>query len=215
MTEITPLYLDLVNYSTALEEQIKYTYQARTKCRAFILGLEHSPVVTLGKRGNITQDLNICREELKVNGVDFFHTDRGGQATLHSPGQLVIYPITPIEQWGISVKDFVCVLQKCIVLSLKEIGIDSHMGNEEPGIFTKEGKIAFCGIRVEQGVSRHGVAVNISNDLTMFNFIRSCGVNNQKIVSIKDYGIKISLSEFYQIWIRHFNKQLLECRKNS
>lgn len=204
-------YLGLLGYSQGLEEQIKYSYLAQKNNSAYILGLQHKTVITLGKRGDVLTDLYQSREELATQCIEVFHTDRGGQATLHSPGQLVIYPIVPIEAWGISVKDFVCVLQKTTVKTLKDLGVDAFLGQGEPGVYTREGKIAFCGIRVEQGVTRHGISINIENDLSLFNKIRSCGVDSQPLVSLKMLMAKQTSSFLplvFEKWVENFSLEI-------
>lgn len=143
-----------------------------------ILGLEHSSIITLGLRGNIDQDIK------KSSPLPIVSTDRGGQATLHSPGQLVIYPILPFQREGIGPREYVALLLQRTAETLQKMGVAAFPREDQAGVYTKNGKIAFCGLRLDQGISRHGLSINVHNELDLFEFIRPCGNSQEKIVSI-------------------------------
>lgn len=195
-------WLGLTSYGVGLEMQDQAARWAREHSELTLLGLEHEAVITLGKRGDESTDLS-AGSELPV-----FRADRGGQATLHSPGQLVIYPILPIKKMGVSVSEYVNHLHEATTELLSNYGIESERG-EESGLFTKRGKIAFFGVRVEQGVTRHGLSLNVRNDLDLFSGIRSCGVTGAKLDSMKNYDKAFPLDILFNDWCEIFERRVL------
>jgi lipoyl(octanoyl) transferase len=190
-------WLGTIEYGAALERQ----HQAWNSGHAKVFGLEHPSVITLGKRGNPDADLR------STNEIEVFTTDRGGQATLHSPGQLVIYPILPIREWELGVREFVELLQTTTRQTLKSYGVEAFEKCALPGLFTAHGKIAFTGIRIEKGISRHGISINISNDLGLFSNIRSCGMNDARLDKLNNY-CDVSLEQFFRSWSERFQNNL-------
>jgi lipoate-protein ligase B len=145
-----------------------------------LLVLEHPPVYTKGKRtqpGDLPMDENWYRER----GIDVCETDRGGRVTYHGPGQLVAYPVMQVER----VSDFVHAMERAIVSALSDEGIAADV-REHPhtGIWIGDAKIASIGVRVSGGVSTHGLAVNVDNDLTPFEWIVPCGIDHVRMTSI-------------------------------
>lgn len=168
-----------------------------------ILAGEHPTVITLGRRATAVQILTAKLPVVK--------SSRGGLATLHSPGQLVIYPILNLRKRAWGVRDYVCALLQSTQLTLKKIGIVSSIDtNSNPGIFTDHGKIAFCGLQIKQGISQYGIAVNISNDLELFKNLVPCGHHSQELDRVQNYqGLqdsKITTTElFFEQWLVNFN----------
>lgn len=163
-----------------------------------IIGCEHPAVITLGKRSHPELDL-------KPTNLESILIDRGGQATLHSPGQLVIYPIVHLRQHQIAVRDFVHELLLATQKNLADYGVTSFERPESPGLYTESGKIVFCGLRIERGVSRHGLSINLNNDLVLFDHIRSCGVESAPLDSVQKNLIRnVSTSDFFASWLEHF-----------
>lgn len=200
-------WLGLVEYSHGLllqQEIVDHKYN-----HPYVLGLEHPAVITMGKRAREEHDLNTSKEELKAKSIDLVYVDRGGEATLHSPGQLVIYPMTPIQQLNISVKNFVELLMCTTESFLNLFGVET-LRKAEPGLFTKKGKICFLGLRIKAGVSMHGLSINLSNDLELFKNIRSCGVENENFDSLSNYSPKMTTEEAFLAWLKIFQKQVLD-----
>ena len=114
-------------------------------------------------------------------GMDVCDTDRGGRVTYHGPGQLVAYPVMEVDR----VADFVHAMEGAIVAALRDEGIESEP-REHPhtGIWVGDAKIASIGVRVSGGVSTHGLAVNVDNDLTPFEWIVPCGIDHVRMTSI-------------------------------
>lgn len=177
-----------------------------------VLGFEYYPVITLGKRAEAQDELLWKSEELQAQGFEVVETDRGGQATLHSPGQLVIYPLVPIRKLQISVRDFVALLEEATIQWLSKYQIQAYR-KEDAGVFTDKGKIAFIGIRVENGITRHGISINVSNDLNLFGGIRACGKANRHLDSVFENGIEIELRAAFEAWILYFTNELLKKAK--
>lgn len=175
-----------------------------------ILGFEYYPVITLGKRAEADGELLWKLQDLSEQGIEVVETDRGGQATLHSPGQLVIYPLVPIRKLQISVRDFVEALEEATIQWLCRFQIQSFR-KEDAGVFTEKGKIAFIGIRVENGITRHGISINISNDLNLFNGIKACGQAHRHLDSIFEQGVvDLDLREAFNQWTLYFSNELLK-----
>ncbi len=167
-----------------------------------IFGLEHPTVITLGKRGSLSLDVNVSEEEIQVVEID-----RGGQATLHSPGQLVIYPILNLRRLNLGVREYVETLEKVTIHSLKQLGIAAERGHQ-PGVFTPNGKIAFVGVRIRRGISSHGISINFSNDLNLFQNIRSCGVQNASFDRVYNYHTDFKIHDFFENWQNLFRQAI-------
>jgi len=168
-------WLGLLDYEAALVHQSEAADRVRRGGEAEILAMEHPTVITLGKRGQPLTDILASMEALRGENIKIVATDRGGQATLHNPGQLVLYPILPLRRWGLGVRDYVECLERATAHFLAEFGMDLTRGYE-PGLFVGGCKIASFGIRVDRGVTLHGVAINVSNKVDAFSLIRQCGM---------------------------------------
>ncbi len=156
-----------------------------------VLGFETGPVITLGRlaRGLVLE----CRR------APVIQTDRGGQVTLHSPGQLVIYPIWNLKKRSLGVRDFVEHLLQRTQLTFAKSGLKTDLG-EDPGLYVDRKKIAFIGVRVDRGVSRHGISINLSNDLGFFDEIVPCGRPGARITSAAMEGVHIGPQKFFEMW---------------
>ena len=189
-------YLNLVPYTTALREQTEAVRLVRAgEKAAILLGFESESVITLGRRANAQVDLIGTLRQ----GVQVVEVDRGGQATLHNPGQLVIFPIAQIR--AIGARRWVEGLSEVTRLCLQEYKIESHWHSDRPGLYTAHGKIMACGVRLNGGISTHGVAINVCNDLTDFAMIRACGHNNQ---TMDRMGSNLDLAEIFTRWCQGF-----------
>lgn len=170
-----------------------------------ILGLEHPAVVTLGRRGDPKQDLT---SRFSPQDFELFQVERGGQATLHSPGQLVIYPLLSLRKYGLGVRQYVTHLERATMETLLDYGIQSHKRCDEPGLYTESGKLAFFGVRIQEGRTQHGLAINVSNDLSLFSAINSCGRRRECFDSMEKYGVTDSPERIFSVWCKNFNEGL-------
>jgi lipoate-protein ligase B len=145
-----------------------------------LLVLEHPPVYTKGKR-TTPADLPMDEAWYRARGIDVCETDRGGRVTYHGPGQLVAYPIMAVER----VADFVHTMEDAIVAALADEGIEAYVRDAPfTGVWAGDAKIASIGVRVRGGVSTHGLAVNVDNDLQPFEWIVPCGIDHVRMTSV-------------------------------
>jgi lipoyl(octanoyl) transferase len=163
----------------ALQEALRAQRQAG-ELPDLLLVLEHPPVYTKGRRTE-PGDLPMGEDWYRDQGIEVCDTDRGGRVTYHGPGQLVAYPIMAVER----VADFVHAMEGAIVAALGDEGISSEV-RETPftGVWTGDAKIASIGVRVSGGVTTHGLAVNVDNDLQPFEWIVPCGIDHVRMTSV-------------------------------
>ena len=208
------LWKGLLPYQQSLSLQKELKEQVAKTSEAFFMGFECPACITLGLRGQTEQDLKGPKEKYK--NIEIAMVNRGGQATLHSLGQLVIYPVMDLLQWKIRLRDFLSLLEKITQNTLKKYGIYTKKQEKFAGLFTEKGKIVFFGVHVSQGVSQHGLSINVKNDLSLFQLIRSCGVSDRPHDSFHDQNIKVELKEVFQLWceeaktlfLKHYQKDL-------
>ena len=158
-----------------------------------LLVLEHPAVYTKGRRTE-PADLPMGEHWYRDRGIEVCDTDRGGRVTYHGPGQLVAYPIMAVER----VADFVHTMEGAIVAALADEGIAAEVrGNPFTGVWAGDTKIASIGVRVSGGVTTHGLAVNVDNDLKPFEWIVPCGIDHVRMTSVaRETGHKRSLPCF-------------------
>ena len=158
-----------------------------------LLVLEHPPVYTKGKR---TEPATCpwASDWYRAQGIDVCETDRGGRVTYHGPGQLVAYPIMAVDR----VADFVHTMERAIVDALADEGIEAEVRDTPfTGVWAGDAKIASIGVRVSGGVTTHGLAVNVDNDLQPFEWIVPCGIDHVRMTSVsRETGRAASLPCF-------------------
>lgn len=145
--------------------------------------LEHPPVITMGRRRS-EEDLIVTLEELTMQGIEFVQTDRGGRLTYHGPGQLVGYFIFSLGKR--SVTEFVRSVEEVLIRVLKTFGLEGSREPGKPGVWVNKRKIASLGLHFNQGVSRHGFALNVACELAPFQLIIPCGIQNSAVTSMKE-----------------------------
>ncbi len=205
MNSFEASYLGLVDYSKAVLLQDDLFNIVKNKGLPAIVGLEHPAVLTLGHRLEVDSDL-MAIDIPKVK------SSRGGLMTIHSEGQLVIYPILDLRERGWGVKSYVCKLLRTTQKLLAELGVESFVDGQAIGLYTASGKIAFCGIQVKNGISLHGLSLNVRNDLSLFQSIHSCGVRNADLDRLQNYDVNLTLEELFQRWIKHFQTEFQDCQ---
>jgi lipoyl(octanoyl) transferase len=174
----------LMVYYEALSLQ-NYLLEQRQKGQIgnTILILEHPPVITLGARN----DLNKLLVEKNIpaqRGFEIARVRRGGGCTAHNPGQVVLYPIIKLPPLGLGVSDYIRTLESIGLELLEQFGVLAERRRGFPGLWTKGGKIASIGVRIRRGVTSHGMAININNDLSIFETIVPCGLEGVEITSV-------------------------------
>jgi lipoyl(octanoyl) transferase len=182
-------HLGTVEYAEALalQERIRAARQ-QDEVPDVLLTLEHWPVYTRGRRSG-AGELPMGEDWYRMQGIDIVETDRGGKVTYHGPGQLVGYPIVRIDD----VVAYVRTLERALVAALGEEGLSARARPEDgpdfTGVWAGERKIASIGVHVQHGVTTHGFAVNVENDLQPFGWIVPCGLEGVQMTSvIKETG---------------------------
>lgn len=176
-----------------------------------LLFVEHPPVYTLGKSGNAGNVL-LSEENLKARGIEYFHTNRGGDITFHGPQQIVGYPILDLEKFYTDIGKYLRNVEEMIILTLAEYGIKGDRSPGETGVWIdpeikgKERKICAIGVRSSRWVTMHGFALNVNTDLSYFNFIIPCGIQNKQVTSIeKELGERVDFEDAKQRVKRNFS----------
>jgi lipoate-protein ligase B len=149
-----------------------------------VLIVEHPPVITLGARKSANK-LLVSPDELAQRGIDLVEIRRGGGATAHNPGQLVFYPILHLQERRLDINQYVRTLEAIGIDLLAGLGVDSGRRKGFPGLWVGERKIASIGVRVSRAVTCHGMAINIQNDLSIFNLMIPCGLDGVQMTSVQ------------------------------
>ena len=191
------IWLESVPYAEALARQ-RELHERRVSGDVpdTVLLLEHPHVITLGRRALETHLLS-DGETLAAAGVNVVDTDRGGEATYHGPGQLVVYPIIDLRALGLGPVSYVAALEHAIIDTLAVYLVDAHRVSGRTGIWVGgDGadpgggnnpagrKIAAIGVRISRGVAMHGLALNVSTELSMYDHIVPCGMPGLEMTSI-------------------------------
>jgi lipoyl(octanoyl) transferase len=166
-----------------------------------LLFVEHPPVYTLGKSGSMDNVL-INDEDRAAKGIEFFRTNRGGDITFHGPQQIVGYPILDLEKFYTDIGKYLRSLEEVIIVTLKEYGVEAGRSAGETGVWIDAGvkgqerKICALGVRCSRWITMHGFAFNVNTDLTYFDYIIPCGIENKQVTSLeKELGRKIDYRE--------------------
>jgi lipoyl(octanoyl) transferase len=171
-------YLDAV----ALQEHIRAQRQTDELPDTLLL-LEHPPVYTRGRRAS-ADELTLGEDFYRARGIDVVDTDRGGRITYHGPGQLVGYPIMRIADIGLHLR----TMEAAIVAALVAEGIEARSrraeGPDYTGVWVEGRKIASIGVHVSCGITTHGFAVNVDNDLEPFSWVVACGLPGVGMTSL-------------------------------
>jgi len=187
--ELWVCHLGTVDYreALALQERVRAARQA-DELPDVMLTLEHWPVYTRGRR-SAPGELPMGEEWYRMQGIDIVEVDRGGKITYHGPGQLVGYPIVRVDD----VVEYVRTLERAVVAALREEGVAARAraddGPDYTGVWVADRKIASIGVHVARGVTTHGFAVNVENDLQPFSWVVACGLDGVQMTSlIKETG---------------------------
>jgi len=194
--------------NTELEETTNHKPQTTN----YLLFVEHPAVYTLGKSGH-EENILISEEEMNTRAIEFYKTNRGGDITFHGPEQIVGYPILDLENFYTDIGRYMRELEEVIILTLAEYGVMSSRSVGETGVWIdagtphKERKICAMGVRCSRWVTMHGFALNVNTDLSYFDFIIPCGIQNKKVTSLeKELGRKVSVEEVKEKIKNNFEK---------
>ena len=206
-------HLGVADYESTYQAMRDFTQQRDGNTPDEIWILEHLPVFTLGLAGDAS-NLHSPSDQIPLVQVD-----RGGEITYHGPGQIVVYLLLDLKRLGIFVKELVSRIEQALIDTLADYGIQAERHAGAPGIYlTQESaiplayqgaKIAALGLKVSKGCSYHGLALNVSTDLSAFSRIHPCGYEGLKTVDMQTLGIKDNIAIISQTLLGHLQKQLL------
>jgi lipoyl(octanoyl) transferase len=169
--------------AVAIQTDIQAQLQAEEIPDTLLL-LEHPRVYTRGRR-SLDGELSLGEDFYRAQRIEIVPTDRGGRVTYHGPGQLVGYPVMRVSDIGAHLR----TMESAIVAALAEYGIEARSrcaeGIDYTGVWVEDRKIASIGVHVSRGVSTHGFAVNVVNDLEPFSWIVACGLPDVTMTSVK------------------------------
>jgi lipoic acid synthetase len=204
----------LEGFRETLELQHKLVEQRRqNQIGDTVLIVEHQPVITLGARQSANK-LLIERDKLTAKGIDVVEIRRGGGATAHNPGQIVFYPILNLQELRLDINEYIRTLEQIGIELLDQLGARSDRRKGFPGLWVGDKKIASIGVRVSRQITHHGMAINIQNDLSIFEAIVPCGLENVKMTSVLNetsqkhlmQEVKNNLSQLLK---RHFKSEII------
>lgn len=178
--------LGLISYNDAYNLQTKLFELIKLKDKpGVILLLEHYPVITIGSNRN-TNNLLVSREELQQQDIELVQSTRGGDITLHTPGQIVCYTILNLASVKKDLTLFVYNLEQVIIDVLASYNIQGTRIDKHRGIFVNNSKIASIGLKIKKWATFHGFSLNVNNDLKYFDNIIACGLKDYPQTSIKE-----------------------------
>jgi lipoyl(octanoyl) transferase len=189
MRPLQVLDIGRVRYAEALAVQTRLVEQRKQgACADTLVFVEHPHVVTIGRNGKEHHVL-ASPEVLARTGIDFHETDRGGDVTYHGPGQIVGYPILDLREWRRDVRAYFRGVEQSLIDALQQFGISAgrvpQPGYE--GVWVNGAKIAAIGVHISRWITSHGFALNLSTDLTYFQYIVPCGLT-KPVCSMESLG---------------------------
>jgi lipoyl(octanoyl) transferase len=199
----------LRNLKLKVKNETSYTDKGTVN---HLLFLEHAPVYTLGKSGDINHVL-LNDGERTEKGIEFFKINRGGDITFHGPEQLVGYPILDLEYFKTDLGWYLRSLEEVIILTLREYDLKGDRSEGETGVWLdpnvkgRARKICAIGIRCSRWITMHGFAFNVNTDLQYFNHIIPCGIRDKIVTSLeKELGYKVLMNEVKEKIKQNFAK---------
>lgn len=205
---MTPIIIDdwgLTDYWVAFDRQAEMVAARLAGCGEDTLVIvEHPTTVTLGRRAN-QDDLRFPENIFSERGVTLQKINRGGLATAHEPGQLVVYPIVRLKKKDL--RWFADCFLNIVVNVLADYGIEGYLKDGEPGVWVEGRKICSFGIALKKWISSHGIALNINNSLKTFDMIVPCGRPNEVVTSLsRELGHSVDMAAVKISFISHFCK---------
>ena len=197
--------LGLIDYERAWDIQHQlWSRRVEEELPDVLLFLEHPHVITLGRRGNRSH-LIASPEVLEAMKIPLFHVERGGDVTYHGPGQIVVYPILNLKEYGYRLIRYVSQLEEVALSVLKDFGIVGRRDPLNRGVWVEGEKIASVGVAIKRWVSFHGLSLNYETDLKYFELINPCGLEGKKMTSMASIlGTEISRKHLVERISFHF-----------
>jgi len=194
----------------AYQEYLHLESDLRARREELILVCEHSPVITAGVQFK-DKSLRVPQTELAPRGVAFYKTSRGGDVTAHEPGQIVIYVHVDLKARSLDVsKFFKGLLESAQTAAKNSFGLDLDLNTEAPGLYVSGRKIASIGIQFKSFFTGHGLAINVTNDLSTFSLIDPCGFDSLEMTSVEKEGGRVDKTGlFIDLFYEHLQKNHL------
>lgn len=181
-------YLGRVEYTPTWRAMQAFTATRDDATPDELWVLEHPPVFTLGQAGK-------PEHLLRTTDIPLIPIDRGGQITYHGPGQVVIYVLVDLKRRGYGVKELVVRMEQAVIDLLAQSGVSAERLPGAPGVYVGGAKIAALGLRIKQGRSYHGLALNVDMDLSPYGLINPCGYAGMAVTQTRNLGIAATPSE--------------------
>ncbi len=175
--------LGVIDYLEAYDLQKRLCEDVKAGHDGYLLLLEHPHSYTFGRVGK-AENLKLNEEQLKERDARVYWVDRGGDITYHGPGQLVGYPIVDLHAWNEGPRWFVKALEDALIEAIGTFGIEAGVSEGRPGVWVGNEKLAAIGLHISQGVPTHGFALNVDTDLSYFDSIISCGLEDAETSSL-------------------------------
>ncbi|MFN8597815.1 MAG: lipoyl(octanoyl) transferase LipB [Anaerolineae bacterium] len=202
-TTLDVIQAGVVPYAEAeqLQERL-WSARCHNEIPDTLLVLQHPPVITLGQSGGL-EDVHVSIKQLTARGVELHSTNRGGRATFHGPGQLVVYPIVKLPDRDLHT--YLWKLEEAIIGTVSAWGVAADRDERYPGVWVNRNKLAAVGIAVRDDVTTHGAALNVNVDLSYFDLITPCGIADRGVTSMcKLLGHSVSMREIEDEFIQQF-----------
>lgn len=183
-TSIQCVQLGLTAYAQALQVQRRWHARCVARRTNALLLTQHQPVITLGYR-RPGEQIKLSAVRLREKGLSIEYAERGGGATYHAPGQLVVYPVFSSLLHKYGVRRFITQLEEVMRQTCLRFGVRTSRQNGYPGVWVSEKKIGAVGIAVRRRVSLHGFALNVDLDLRPFAYIVACGLADRGVTSLR------------------------------
>ena len=190
--------LGLLAYEESLEKMKRFTLDRSKLTEDELWLVEHPPTYTLGLKTKPEHVLNHGHE------IPLIQSDRGGQITYHGPGQIIAYTLLDLRRLNLTVRKTVRLLEQVTINLLSSLGIVGYGDDARPGVYVKGKKIASLGLKIKNGCSYHGVALNVDMDLKPFDNINPCGYDDLRVTQLKELNVNLSVEEVQQLWINQF-----------
>ncbi|MFO8058766.1 MAG: lipoyl(octanoyl) transferase LipB [bacterium] len=203
--------LGRTDYESYLRLQEEAKKEVRQGGRGRVFLVEHPPTITLGYSLKGDEGRSWIKngfEGLESRGLRVVQVDRGGKATYHGPGQLVCYLVLDLKRLKLSVKRYMGKLQEAVLCALRELDLPAELDPSYPGVWVGGAKIAAVGVRVEDRITSHGLAVNLDPDLSAFEYIVPCGIPHKPVTSVARHRAAPSRGEMALLLYRSLQEAL-------
>lgn len=206
------LYVDLglIEYGEAhqLQKELRDKRVAGELAQDICLIAEHPSVFTLGRRG-VKQHIQVSEEFLQEQDVSLVQTERGGEVTYHGPGQLILYPIVNLHKAKLTVTQYVNLLEELMCRVAAKFGVVVARDERNAGVWVGDRKLGSIGIALRKGVTYHGLALNVSLDLTPFSWVSPCGLTGVSMSSLEnELGTTLDMSQVKESMIETLSQLL-------